>query len=158
MAMPAGIDRRPDGMHVLMLNNDAYVEPDTIAKQLLTLSVRNVGSVCPVSDDKSTCSRTHRHNRGHGLREVKQLPWFCCLLHREALDLLDQFPADDGMKTGQGLDYWWSEQVSKHGWRHMINKDAFASHDHHSTFDATGQDLSRAQQNYRDWRALQDAP
>ncbi|MCP4166505.1 MAG: glycosyltransferase [Chloroflexi bacterium] len=156
-AAQQGIDRS-DGRHVLMLNNDCRVEPDTIEKMLHTLMLPNTASVCPTSNDEGSCSRRYPMNRGTGIRERKQLPWFCCLLHRDAVGLLSQFPTDEGMKSGQGLDWWWCEKLIIKGWRHLINLDAFAEHDHHVTFHLTGGDsLEKAKNSYKKWKREQDA-
>jgi len=154
-AAQQGIDRS-DGRHVLMLNNDCRVMPDTIERLLHAIGPPKTASACPTSNDESTCSRNNKHNRGTGIHERKQLPWFCCLLHRDAVAILSQFPADEGMESGQGLDYWWCEKLIAAGWRHVIDLDAYAEHDHHATFNMTGEDdLAHAQDRYRKWRREQ---
>lgn len=159
-AAQQGIDRRA-GRHVLMLNNDCRVKPDTIEKMLHTISGNKVASVCPTSSDKSTCSASKKENQGTGLREVSQLPWFCCLLHRDAINALPTMPTGEVLASGLCLDYWWSEQLKKQGWKHYINREAYAEHDHHATFTATGINLTPDVQRtvmdtYKEWK--QDAP
>lgn len=155
-AAQQGIDRR-QGRHVLMLNNDCRVMPDTIEKLLHAIGGNKVASVCPTSSDKSTCSASKKENQGTGLREVPQLPWFCCLIHRDAINLLPTLPTDDVLASGLCLDYWWSEQLKKRGWKHFINREAFAEHDHHATFAATGINLTpdvqqKVMTTYKKWK------
>jgi len=148
-AVQQGIDRR-QGRHVLLLNNDCRVLKDTLEKMLSSLS-GGVASVCPVTNDRGRCSLKHAENNKPGLRKTDVLPWFCCLLNRDALRDWSTLPHHEDVSSGLGVDDWWSKQMVKKGWRHYINRDAFAFHDHSMTFAATGQDRDALQGKAIQW-------
>lgn len=155
-AVQKGLDLRAAGQHVLVLNNDCYVSPTAIEELLQTLTSQpDVAAVCPVTDDDGACSIKHQKNRiakqRRSHRYVNMLPWFCCLLRADALDAVPQLPTDEAMKSGLGVDDWWCRQLVDLGWRLAINGNAFARHDHKSTFQATGQNRREQQIKAEAW-------
>ena len=152
-AVQQGIDCR-NGRQVLVLNNDCRMQPGCLAAMLVELSGK-VASVCPVTNDRGACSDRHSTNKiiraARTSRTVKILPWFCCLLNRDALSQLDQLPADPEVASGLGVDDWWCKQLSKKGWQHKITGAAYAEHDHSATFKALGIDRGELQQDAVRW-------
>lgn len=156
-AINLGLEVVPEGHHALILNNDCRVQPDTIANMLAELSGDKIASVCPVTNDNGRCSLKRQENiriREHQTsRQSDVLPWFCCLLNRDALSIVDQLPTDDAMASGLGVDDWWSLQLRRHGWSHLITGKAFAEHDHSQTFKAAGIDRDSEQRKAIEWLA-----
>jgi hypothetical protein len=153
-AVQQGIDRR-QGRHVLLLNNDCRMQPGCLAAMLAELSGDHISSVCPVTNDQGRCSVKNplnaRLQREGTSRTSPVLPWFCCLLNREALGVIDQLPIDTEMESGLGVDDWWSRELAKRGWQHVITGQAYADHDHMTTFKALGINRGELQAAAIEW-------
>ena len=149
-AIQQGVDCRGDN-HVLLLNNDCRVESDCI-EQMLSLINGRVASVCPLTNDYGVCSLRKPQNANlKRPRQLRVLPWFCCLLNREALGIVNQLPTAEQMSAGLGVDDWWSLQLVRKGWKHLICHTAFAVHDHKTTFRAAGINRSAEQRRAIKW-------
>ena len=149
-AIQQGIDCRENN-HVLVLNNDCRVESDCI-ERMLSLIGERVASVCPLTNDHGACSLRKPQNANlKRPRQLRVLPWFCCLLNREALGIVNQLPTAEQMSAGLGVDDWWSLQLAKKGWKHLICNTAFAVHDHKATFRAAGIDRRSLQKHAIQW-------
>ena len=149
-AIQQGLDCREDN-HVLLLNNDCRVESDCIEK-MLSLIGGSVASVCPLTNDYGVCSLRKPQNANlKRPRQLRVLPWFCCLLNRGALSIVDQLPTTEQMASGLGVDDWWSLQLEKKGWKHLICNTAFAVHDHKTTFRAAGINRRKLQKYAIQW-------
>lgn len=157
-AINAGL-LRSAGRHSLLLNNDCRISSDCLSKLRLHLEWHpKVASVCPLTNDRGRCSLRHRNNqiesgvsdfsgepdevqsRLNRTRVHPQdvLPWFCCLLHRDAISELNALPSDKEFSSGLAVDDWWSIKMRKQGWMHLLAYDAFAAHDHMTTFANLG--------------------
>jgi hypothetical protein len=73
------------------------------------------------------------------------------LLNREALSIVNQLPTAEQMVSGLGVDDWWSLQLARKGWKHLICHTAFAVHDHKATFRAAGINRREEQQRAIQW-------
>lgn len=137
-AIQQGIDCS-GGRHVLLLNNDCRMQPGCLAAMLAELSGK-VASVCPVTNDRGICSDRHPANQiirsAWTSRKASILPWFCCLLSRDAITQVSQLPTAKAMAAGLGVDDWWSRELVRRGWSHRISGKAYAEHDHQTTFAA----------------------
>jgi GT2 family glycosyltransferase len=150
------------GYHCLILNNDCRVEPQTIETLATHLEWHpQVASVAPLTNDKGACSLRRQAIRlaagptGRRLRVVPMsvLPWFCAMLHRDAIKIVPQLPDAAEVSSGLAVDDWWSRQLSARGWRHLLCCDTFAEHDHATTFRAAG--INRRQEQRKAARWLQ---
>jgi hypothetical protein len=150
------------GYHTLILNNDCRVEPKTIETLATHLEWHpQVASVAPLTNDKGACSLRRQAIRlaagptGRRLRVVPMgvLPWFCAMLHRDAIKLAPQLPVAAEVSSGLAVDDWWSRQLTAKGWRHLLCCDTYAEHDHATTFKAAG--INRRQEQRKAARWLQ---
>ena len=157
-AVNAGL-ARASGRHSLILNNDCRVSSDCLSRLRLHLEWHpKVASVCPTTNDRGRCSLRNKNNQieagTSGLSgspdEIQSrlnrtrvhpqdvLPWFCCMLHRDAIVTLNDLPKEAEFSSGLAVDDWWSIKMRKLGWIHLLAFDAFAAHDHMTTFNTLG--------------------
>lgn len=142
------------GKNLLILNNDCFVSDVCISRMAAAMHRHTLGSVCPLTRDRGVCSLHKWRNRREakfrredvamvspqpklrrravGVRRV--LPWFCCLLNHRAIGEVPYLPDSESMRTGLGVDDWWSIKAGRSGWAHAIALDAFAEHIHSETF------------------------
>lgn len=162
-----------NGRHVLVLNNDCRMAPVALRNMLTHLEWHpKVASVCPTTNDDGVCSLKHLENRvacgtdaATGVETTQNalircrviprdvLPWFCCLLHKEALRLVPSLPIDKEIASGLAVDDWWSKKLVAMGWMHLQCYDAYAEHDHKTTFNAAGIDRNAEQRKAAKWLA-----
>lgn len=157
-AINAGLSRA-NGRHALLLNNDCRVSSLCLEKMRLHLEWHpKVASVCPTTNDKGRCSLRNANNQKESgcydlagtpdeiqarlkrcrVQPQDVLPWFCCMLHSDAINERNVLPNDKEFKAGLAVDDWWSIKMRKSGWMHLIAYDAFAAHDHMTTFNSLG--------------------
>ncbi|MFV0445679.1 MAG: glycosyltransferase family 2 protein [Planctomycetaceae bacterium] len=132
------------GRHVLLLNNDCYIHRGCLPAMLRhLLSSPRVASVGPLTADQGSQSVT-RHESLRKLRGKRQtisrrmLVGFCQLKRREALAEVGLL--DSNLPHGLGTDDDWAARAIAKGWKLLLACDAFADHDHKSTFRRSGQD------------------
>lgn len=154
-AVQQGINARTSEEHVLVLNNDCYVQKDCIEKLLLRLQDPFVAAVNPLTNDNGACSVKRSTNqslqRNCAHRELNTLPFFCTLLHRNALRKYNKLPMNPAVRSGLGVDDHWCRKVRSTGWKCVLDGSAFAEHDHYSTFDDTKQDREALQKVAMQW-------
>lgn len=164
--------RHSQGRHVLVLNNDCRVSSTMLEQLRLHLEWHpKVASCCPITNDQGLCSLKHLENRlASGISRAAStpnetqamlkrvrvdprpvLPWFCCLLNRDAVQEVPQLPTDPDIASGLAVDDWWCRQVNDKGWQHLICYDAYAEHDHRTTFKAAGIDRKSEQKKASRW-------
>lgn len=68
---------------------------------------------------------------------------FCQLKRKEALQQIGLL--DDNLPHGLGTDDDWCHRARAGGWKILLALDAFADHDHKSTFRRSGQDRQAMQ-------------
>jgi GT2 family glycosyltransferase len=155
-----GLAISPKDHHVLMLNNDCRVEPDCVETLAVHLEWHPMtASVCPLTNDKGACSLKRSANQlaagptGRRRRVIPMdvLPWFCCMLHRDAVSLVPELPKDGVVASGLAVDDWWSRQLAGKGWQHLLCCDAFAEHDHSATFKDAGINRRSEQRKAARW-------
>lgn len=161
------------GRHVLVLNNDCRVSTTCLENMRVHLEWHGkVAAICPLTNDHGECSiRRPEHSENVSFPEISvdpdvmqkalngpmvvstmhRLPWFCCLLHRDAVAEIPRLPEDDAVKSGLGVDDWWCRRAVKKGWKLLIAYDAFAQHDHMTTFKHHGIDRKSLQAEARRW-------
>ncbi len=135
--------------HVLLLNNDCYIHPGCLPAMLRhLLSDPLVASVGPLTADHGCQSIKQHPNlaRKRGLR--KSIPrtmvaGFCQLKRKETLQQIGLL--DDNLPHGLGTDDDWCHRARAAGWKVVLALDAFADHDHKSTFRRSGQDRKAMQ-------------
>lgn len=169
-AVNQGLAANPNH-HVLILNNDCRVSPTAIENMLTHLEWHpKVASVSPTTNDSGICSLKRSENQlacgintPTSLADTQSaltrcrviprdvLPWFCCLLHRDALQLVPSLPEAAEVASGLAVDDWWSQRLSKAGWMHLQVCDAYAEHDHRTTFRAAGVNRRKEQRKAEQW-------
>lgn len=155
-AVQRGLDVRAAGQHVLILNNDCYVEPETIDALLsVVTSGDRVAAACPVTDDRGVCGlhdvRNQKIRQERTVRTAAVLPWACCLLHGTALNEVSHLPTDAAAASGLGVDDWWCKQVQRLGWDLRVTGATLVEHEHSATFAALGIDRKAEQVRAQKW-------
>lgn len=147
-AVNAGLEHgRSD---VLLLNNDCFVDQDTIACLAGWLrSDLSLAAVGPLTNDSGSQSiaKDARLKRIMGQSELsatKVLSFFCCLLRREAINELGTLSMDRELRQ-LGSDDEWCIRARKSRYRVGVACDAFAEHLHKSTFRSHGIDRKALQ-------------
>ncbi|MCA9080851.1 MAG: glycosyltransferase family 2 protein [Planctomycetaceae bacterium] len=146
------------GEHVLLLNNDCFVGPNCLQRLYKHLLWHpRTAAVGPLTGDHGHNSLRHRHRRqqagmhikritGHwneahvGARlcqrefivSEKVLPFFCTLLHRDAIAEVGLL--DEAFTSGLAADDDWCLRAGRLGWQCLVACDAFAAHLHQTTF------------------------
>lgn len=155
-----GLAIAPKNHHVLMLNNDCRVELDCIETLAVHLEWHPMtASVAPLTNDNGICSIKRPQNKlaagptGKRRRVIPLdvLPWFCCMLNRDAVALVPELPRDSAVSSGLAVDDWWSKQLTAKGWQHLLCCDAFAEHDHSATFKEAGINRRQEQRKAAKW-------
>jgi len=155
-----GLAIAPKNHHVLMLNNDCRVNPDCVKTLTVHLEWHpKTASVAPLTNDKGICSINRAQNRlaagptGRRKRVIPLdvLPWFCCMLNRDAVAAVPELPKDAAVSSGLAVDDWWSRQLNAKGWQHLLCCDAFAEHDHSATFKEAGINRRAEQRKAARW-------
>ena len=155
-----GLAIAPKSHHVLMLNNDCRVEPDCVETLAVHLEWHpKTASAAPLTNDKGICSIHRVQNKmaagptGRRKRVIPLgvLPWFCCMLHRDAVALVPELPSSPAVSSGLAVDDWWSKQLTAKGWQHLLCCDAFAEHDHSATFKDAGINRKAEQRKAAKW-------
>lgn len=142
------------GQHAILLNNDCYVARNCLPAMLRhMLADARVGTVGPLTADNGSQSvrKNKQLARLRGRRDSLARPMvsgFCQLLRWEALrdvGLLDEHIGSHGL----GTDDDWCTRARRAGYRVRLALDAFADHDHSSTFRRLGQPRAAWQQESR---------
>tara|TARA_R100000808_G_scaffold21634_1_gene46762 strand:+ start:2849 stop:4645 length:1797 start_codon:yes stop_codon:yes gene_type:complete len=152
---------------VLILNNDCNLSSKTISilRDQLYWHPRN-GAIGPITCDQGSNSLIQHWNLTHLSKQpkpqdinntlgwsvtkrfqepntrihyVQQLPFFCTLLRREAIEdvgLLNEEKFRDGLAA----DDDWCHRATKKGWNCLLTFSTFAEHKHKYTFKALGID------------------
>lgn len=135
--------------HVLLLNNDAYIHKGCLPAMLRHLwADSKVASVGPLTGDSGSQS-VAKHAKLAKLRGQRKtldrtmLVGFCQLKRKEALAAIGYL--DDNLPHGLGTDDDWAHRARAAGWKLLLACDAYADHDHKSTFRRSGQDRAAMQ-------------
>ncbi|WP_437225997.1 glycosyltransferase family 2 protein [Planctomicrobium sp. SH661] len=141
--------------HVLLLNNDCYIHKGCLPALLRhLLSDDRVASVGPLTADQGSQSiKRHRDlARQKGKRKSlarNMVAGFCQLKRKEAITQIGLL--DENLPHGLGTDDDWCHRARAAGWKILIALDAFADHDHKSTFKRSGQDRRQLQQSAQEY-------
>ncbi|WP_437226563.1 glycosyltransferase family 2 protein [Planctomicrobium sp. SH661] len=141
--------------HVLLLNNDCYVHKGCLPALLRhLLSDDRVASVGPLTADQGSQSiKRHRDMaKQKGKRkslERNMVAGFCQLKRKEAIAQIGLL--DENLPHGLGTDDDWCHRARATGWKILLALDAFADHDHKSTFHRSGQDRRQLQLSAREY-------
>ena len=134
---------------VLLLNNDCYIHPGCLPAMLRhMLSDPKVASVGPLTADHGSQSIKRHPDLAKQRGQRKSLTrnmvvGFCQLKRKEALQQIGLL--DDNLPHGLGTDDDWCHRARAAGWKVLLALDAFADHDHKSTFRRSGQDRKALQ-------------
>ena|GEM_PF-2365008 len=146
---------------VLLLNNDCFVEPATVATLRRHLHAdQKMAAVGPLTADKGAQSIVGRAELRSRKGEDKTLSrgsvaFFCTLIKKNALGHI-------GLLSGEyvyrnlGSDDEWCVRAKKAGWKIGLSLDAFAEHKHTTTFGRLG--IDRGSQTKAAHAALKGKP
>lgn len=153
--------------HVLLLNNDCFLGEDCLRRMLRHLLWHpRTAAVGPLTNDSGNNSlrrRIRRRQAGFAIKRIqgrwddeellaslcrrefivaeKVLPFFCTLLHADALSEVGWL--DESFASGLAADDDWCLRARRLGWQNLVVCDAFAAHLHKTTFQREGLDRRR---------------
>lgn len=148
------------GHHVLILNNDAFVQKDAVSRMRQMLDrVYKCGIIGPLTYDNGQQSLKHASRRktarvgnldkyDHAqcaaacqrefVTEEKMIVFFCALLNRDLINDIGML--DERLKDGLAADDLYCIRAKQRGWRLMVQYNAFVAHLHSETFRRLGLD------------------
>ena len=136
------------GRHVLLLNNDCYVEPDTIP-ELLAEMTNDTAAVSPIVSKAAWCNP--QENKRGVITRKECLSFACCLLNSEAIKDIGSLPTDAALASGLGIDDWWCRTARRRRWLLKVTGHTYVYHDHMTTFKRTGQNRAALQEKAKEW-------
>jgi hypothetical protein len=173
-AIQEGFDLRVNFPHsaVLLLNNDCYVSSTCITKlrQHMVLH-EGCAAINPLTCDRGISSLRQGYNQRRAriqsystdanmtqgvldqspnrmVAVSPMLPWFCTLITPVALDQVDQLPKAESLRHGLGVDDWWCKMIqANERWKCFQSYNAYAVHEHSSTFRQLGLDRRKLSQD-----------
>jgi len=160
------------GRHVLLLNNDCFVGPGCLPAMLRHLeSAPKIAATGPLTGDQGFLSLRRQDRKqeagfccGRPMPDLKDpvaaaaaltvrgskplfmLPFFCTLLHRDAVSDVGFLDNSPEYSAGLGADDDWCVRARRKGWKLLVCFDAYAAHLHKESFRRLGIDR-RALQN-----------